>query len=84
MNTIPKATKLYNNKSTFVSPIYTFSLAGNINVYTPIQSTNMEKYFNHIIFKEKCRLWWEINTSLSISFFTDRNVSTGKSTGLIR
>ena len=38
------------NNSTFVSPIYTFSLAGNIIVYTPLQGTNGAKYFNHIIY----------------------------------
>ena len=41
----------YNN-STLVFPIYTFSMAGNIIVYTPSQSTNREKYFNHTIYKE--------------------------------
>ena len=39
MNTIPKATNLYNPHSILVSPSYTFSLAGNINVYTAIQGT---------------------------------------------
>ena len=53
INTVPKATKLYNNNSTFVSAIYTFSLAGNIIVYTSNQSTNREKYLNHIIYKRK-------------------------------
>ena len=48
-----KATNLYDNNSTFVSPIYTFSLAGNIIVYTPNQGTNEEKYFNHIIYQGK-------------------------------
>ena len=71
INTVPKATKLYNN-STFVSAIYTFSLAGNIIVYTPNQSTIREKYFNQIICKGKCQLWREINTSPSIYSFIDR------------
>ena len=53
MKVIPKPTKLYNPNSTFVSPIYTFTSAGNIIVYTPIQGTTREKYFNHIIYKEK-------------------------------
>ena len=48
-----KGYNLYNNYSTFVSPIYTFSVAGNIIVYRPIQGTNREKYFNHIIYREK-------------------------------
>ena len=39
-----KAAKLYNDKSIFVSPFYTFSLAGHITVYTPIQGTKKEKY----------------------------------------
>ena len=34
--------------SIFVSPIYTFSMGRNIIVYTPSQSTNGEKYFDHI------------------------------------
>ena len=35
---------------TFISPTYTFSLARNIIVYTPSQSTIREKYFiNHNI-----------------------------------
>ena len=47
--------KLYNiiNCSTFVSLIYTFSPAENINVYTPSQGTNRERYFNHINYKGK-------------------------------
>ena len=28
-------------------------MAGNIIVYTPIQGTNREKYFNHIVYKGK-------------------------------
>ena len=47
-----KGYNLYIN-STFVSPIYTFSLAGNIIVYTPNQGKIREKYFNHIIYKGK-------------------------------
>ena len=53
INTVPKATKVYNINSTFVSPIYIFSLAGNIIVYTPNQDTVREKYFIHIIYKGK-------------------------------
>ena len=48
-----KATNLYNINISFVSAIYTFSLAGNIIVYTPNQSRNREKYINHIIYKGK-------------------------------
>ena len=38
-----------NNHSIFVSPIFTSCLVGNIIIYTPIQSTNRENYFNHTI-----------------------------------
>ena len=48
-----KRYNLYNPNGTFVSPIFTFSLAGNIVVYTPIQGTNRKKYFNHIIYEGK-------------------------------
>ena len=48
-----RATNLHINNSTFVSLIYTFSLGGNINVYTSIHGTNRKKYFNHIIYKGK-------------------------------
>ena len=51
INTKLKATELYINISAFVSPIYTFSLAGNIIVFTPIHSTNREKYLNHNIWR---------------------------------
>ena len=40
-----------NISRTFVSTIYTFSLAGNIIFYTPSQITIREMYFNHIIYK---------------------------------
>ena len=36
---------------TFISPIYTFSLAGKITVDTPSQGTNWENNFNHISYK---------------------------------
>ena len=49
MSVVPKAPKLYKISSTFVSPIYTFSLAEDIIVYTPIQDTISEKNFNHTI-----------------------------------
>ena len=48
-----KATNLYNNNSTFISPIYTFSLAGNIIVYKTNQGTNKENYFIYNIYKWK-------------------------------
>ena len=37
----------HNKNSTFVSPVYTSPLAGNIIVYTPSHGANREKYFNH-------------------------------------
>ena len=57
-STIPKGYNfiLKNNKninSSFVSPIYTFSMTVNITVYIPLQSTNRKKYFNHIIYPGK-------------------------------
>ena len=65
-----------NNSSTLISPVYAFSLTGNIMVYTPSQSTNTEKYFNHIIYKDKsCRFWRETNTSPSISSLLDCVIS---------
>ena len=48
-----KATKLYNIKSNFVSPIYTLSSVWNLIVYTPIHGTNREKYLNHTIYEGK-------------------------------
>ena len=65
---IPKATMYFNPISTFVSPIYAFSLARNIIGYTPIQGTNREKYFNHIIYKGK-RPTLAGNRQISIYFF---------------
>ena len=82
-----KGCNFCNITSTFVSPIYTFSLAGNKIVYTPIHITNREKYFNHIIYKEKMPTLAG-NKHLSVHFFLPRprifNLSTEKSTGLIR
>ena len=73
--------------STFVPSIYTFTLAGNIIVYTPIRGTSMEEYFNHIIYKrKKFRFWRKINKFPSISSFIDRvfSIFRQKSRGLIR
>ena len=54
LSTIPKRLQfICNMNSTSVSPFYTFSLAGNINVYAPIQSTNSEKFFDHTIYRGK-------------------------------
>ena len=71
INTKSKVTKLYNNNSIFVSPIHTSSLAGNIIVYTPVQSTKREKYFNHSIFKGKM-LIQAGKKRLSVIFFLPR------------
>ena len=37
----------YNNIKSFISLIYTFSLAGKITVYTPSQGANSKMYFIH-------------------------------------
>ena len=71
INTVTKATKLYKKNSTFVSLIYTFSLAANIIVYASIQGTNREKYFNHIIYKGKIPTL-AANKKLSVHFFLPR------------
>ena len=64
---------LYYISNNFVSPIYTFSLAGKIIVYTPSQGTFREKYFNHTIYKGKnADFWWKINISPSICYLMDR------------
>ena len=71
INTVPKTTKLYNIKSTFGSPIYTFSMAGNIIIYKPIQGTNRRKYFNHITYKGTMPTPEE-NKQLSVYLFLHR------------
>ena len=80
-NTLIKPTKLHSSNITFISPIYTFSLAENIIVYTPIQGTNREKYFNHIIYKAKMPTLAG-NKHVSVHFFLHRprlfHVSTEK------
>ena len=85
--TILRAAIQFNNNSTFVSPIYTFSSARNIIVYTPIQGTNREKYFNHNIYKGKMPTLAG-NKHLSVHFFFRRahllHLSTEKCTCLIR
>ena len=59
-------------KSNFVSPIHTFSLAGNIIDNSPIQGTNRGEYFNQIIYKGKVPTVAGLNTLPSISSFIDR------------
>ena len=72
MNTVPKATKVNNNNSTFVSPIYAFSLAGKI-LFTRQFKVQLGKSTLIILsIKEKCRLWREIKTSPSTSPSIDR------------
>ena len=77
----------HHENGTSVSSIYTFSLAGNIIVCTPIQGTITEKYFIHIICKGKWPTHVE-NKHLSVLFFFHRprlfRLSTDKCTGLIR
>ena len=85
---IPKATNIHNIiHKTFVSPISTFSSTGNLNVCTPIQSTNGEKYFDHIIYKGKI-LTLAGNIHLSVHFFFHGprlfHLSMENLTGLIR
>ena len=70
-----KGYKLYDNSCTFVYTSYTFPLAGNRIVYTPIQGTKREKYLNHIIYKGKMSTLLGINTSPSNSSLRDRVVS---------
>ena len=86
-STIPKSCNVYNINSTIVSPIYTFSLAGNIIVYTPIQGTNREKYFNSIICKAKMPTLAG-NKHNSIYFPRHKlrlfHLSTEKFTGIVR
>ena len=58
VNWVIKWEKRFNNTIYFhtspsVSPIYTFSFAGNIIVYTPSHDTHREKYFNQINYKGK-------------------------------
>ena len=68
-----KSYKLYIVNNPFVSPIYTFSLAGIIIVYRPIQGTiRYKKDLIILSIKGKSRLWREINASPSISSFIDR------------
>ena len=87
MITVPKATKLSITSSTFVSPIYTFSLAWKIVVYTAIQGANREKNFNHSIYQGRMPTL-ALNKHLSVHFFFHRrrlfHLSTEKGTGIIR
>ena len=76
----------FNNDTIFVSPIYTFSLAGNKTVCTPLQGTNKEKYFNHINLKGR-RPNLAGNEHISVHLFSHRphlfHLLTEKCTGLI-
>ena len=62
---------MYPNISTFVSPIYTSSLVGNIYDYTPIRVTIREKEFNQYIHKGK-KPTPALNKHLSFRFFLHR------------
>ena len=83
IDTVPKATNFYYNISTFVSPIFTFSLTGNIIVFTPIEGTNREKYFNHIIYIGRMPTPAE-NKHLSVHFFLHRQRPFHHSTEKVR
>ena len=82
-----KATNLYSNNSTFVSPSCTFSLARNIIVYTPIKGRNREKYFNHIIYTGKMPTLTG-SKHVSVRFFFHKtslfHLSRAKTTGIVR
>ena len=82
ITTAPNATNIYKNNSTFSSPVYTLSSAGNINVYTPIQSTHKEKHFIHFLYTTKMPILAGIK-HLSVYFFFHRSrlfhLSTEKS-----
>ena len=60
---------ILNNKSTFVTPFYSFYLVGSIIVYPSIQGTNRDKHFNHIICKGRMPTLAG-NKHLSIHFFS--------------
>ena len=47
-------------------------MAENTIFFTPSQGTSREKYSYKKHQRQKCRLWWEINTSLSIYSLTGR------------
>ena len=68
-----KAANFYNINSNFLSPIYTFSLAGNMIFYTPNQGWNGERYFIHNIFKGKMpTLAWSKHLSIYLFFHGTR------------
>ena len=83
--------KVPNRKATISLKIFVLlllllylSLAGNIIVYTPDQSTNREKYFNHIIYQRKRMPTLAGNKHPSVHFFPHGphlfHLSTEKST----
>ena len=82
-----KGCNLYNINSTFVSPTYTFSLAGNIIVYKPIPGTNRDKYFTHLFYKGLIPTLAAIK-DLSVLFLFHRprlfHLPAKKCTGLMR
>ena len=70
-NTVPKATKIYNNNSTFVSPIYTFPWR-ETKLFTRQFKVQTGKSILFILYiEEKFGLWRETKTSPSISSFMD-------------
>ena len=87
INTVPKATKSYNNNGTFVSPIYAFSLAGNINTYTVIQSTNKDKdFYPYYLQRKMPTLAGNKHISIHFVFYEPHlsHLSTAKTRGAIR
>ena len=82
-----KVVIIHNKKSTFISPIYSFPLVGNMIAYTLNQGTNRENYFNHTIYKEKLPILAG-NEHRSIQFSLHRprlfQLSIGNCTGLFR
>ena len=55
---------IINNNGLFVFSIYTFSLAGNMFVHTPIQGANKEEYIHQIFNQIKMPTLPEIFTSV--------------------
>ena len=79
-----KGYNLYNNTGTFISPIFTFSLAGNTIVYTPIRGKRREKYSNKIIYEGgKCQIWPE-KKHFCVHIFFHRQSLSHLSTGKVR
>ena len=84
-DTILKASNLYKNNCTFISPIYTFPwretyLFACQNKVQKVKSSLIIIFIN----RKGCRLWREINTFPSISSLTDRNVCSFRRKSTVR